>query len=315
MVAFRPIFALSLVLAAGIVRADSRPVNRPGLPLRPEATEVRLIDGSRLHLTLNEQRIEVATAYGQLVIKLSDVQRIEFGTRLPAEVASKAAAAVALVKSSDGSQRDAGWKSLADLKENAYPSLLLLERNGDPSVSAKAGELLAALRKSVPEKKLRKIDRDVIYTEFSKIVGHIESTGLQAHTPHFGDLNLRMTDLAWLRTGNHEEEDEGPITVLPDPGTLTQYQQRVGQTFYFRVRAHANGSVWGSDVYTTDSLLATVAIHAGVLKSGETGVVKVTIMPGQNGYVGSTRNGISTSGYGVYPSSYRVSKVGHKSGD
>jgi hypothetical protein len=102
---------------------------------------------------------------------------------------------------------------------------------------------------------------------------------------------------------------------LPDPGTLTQYQQRVGQTFYFRVRAHPSGSVWGSDVYTTDSLLATVAIHAGVLKSGETGIVKVTILPGQNSYVGSTRNGVSTSGYGVYPSSYRVGKVGHKSDD
>ena len=52
--------------------------------------------------------------------------------------------------------------------------------------------------------------------------------------------------------------------------------------------------------------LGTVAVHAGVLKLGQTGIVKVTILPGQNGYTGSTRNGISTSDYGPWGGSFVV---------
>ena len=50
--------------------------------------------------------------------------------------------------------------------------------------------------------------------------------------------------------------------------------------------------MWGTDVYTSDSTLATAAVHAGVLQPGQTGVVKVTILPGQAAYQGSTRNSV-----------------------
>ncbi len=120
MLALRRFIGLML-LAPGLAYADSRPVNRPGMPLRPEPTEVRLVDGSRLHLSLNEQQIEVATPYGKLIIKLSDVQRIEFGTRLQPEVAGKAAAAVAQVRNADGAKREAGWKSLAGFERIRLP--------------------------------------------------------------------------------------------------------------------------------------------------------------------------------------------------
>jgi hypothetical protein len=55
--------------------------------------------------------------------------------------------------------------------------------------------------------------------------------------------------------------------------------------------------------------LSAAAVHAGVLKAGEKGTVKVTILPGQTGYQGTTRNGITSSPYGQWGSSYRVERA------
>jgi hypothetical protein len=66
----------------------------------------------------------------------------------------------------------------------------------------------------------------------------------------------------------------------------------------------------GHRFYTADSSLAVAAVHAGALKEGQTGVVKVTIFPGQDNYQGMPRNGITSSSYGSYPRSYKVEAVG-----
>jgi hypothetical protein len=67
--------------------------------------------------------------------------------------------------------------------------------------------------------------------------------------------------------------------------------------------------VWGTKTYTTDSDLAMVAVHAGVLKPGETGVVKVTFYPGQKKYVGSVKNGVTSSNWGTFDLSFGVERV------
>jgi hypothetical protein len=60
------------------------------------------------------------------------------------------------------------------------------------------------------------------------------------------------------------------------------------------VTGRADGTVWGAGVYTPDSPLATAAVHAGAVKNGQTGVVKVMIVPGPAGYGGSQQNGVTT---------------------
>ena len=69
-------------------------------------------------------------------------------------------------------------------------------------------------------------------------------------------------------------------------------------------------TVWGTDIYTTDSPLALAAVHAGAVQMGQTAVVKVTIAASPNNFVGSTRHGITTENYGVYPAAYTISRVG-----
>src|SRR5262245_54800475 len=294
------------VFVAPLAHAENKPINRPGLPIRPEPVEVHLVDGSKLFLTLGEESLDVTTPYGKLRVRLADVVRIEFGLRTPPETQKRVETAVALLASGEEKKADA-WAALAAAKEFAYPTLLELTRREDRAVATKAGQMLDALRKAYSAERLRRINRDVIYTEISRMVGRIELAELRTTTPHFGAMSLKLNHLASLAQGEAEEMDEVPVNVQPDPGYLTNYQQNVGQSFYFRVTGGLVGTVWGTDVYTTDSALATVAVHAGVLKMGQSGIVKVTMLPGQNGYMGSTRNGISTSGYGPYPGSYKVS--------
>jgi hypothetical protein len=94
--------------------------------------------------------------------------------------------------------------------------------------------------------------------------------------------------------------------VLPDPGTLSSYRSSMGRPLYFEVTGSDQGTVYGTGIYTDDSPLATAAVHAGVLAVGKKGVVKVTILPGQSSYKGSTKNGVVSQSWEAFSGSYRV---------
>lgn len=93
---------------------------------------------------------------------------------------------------------------------------------------------------------------------------------------------------------------------LADPGNLSNYTTQAGAALYFRVTGDTSGSIWGTRIYTADSKLATAAVHAGVLTAGSSGIVKVTILPGQSSYTGSSSNGVRSSTFGSYQASYSV---------
>jgi len=65
------------------------------------------------------------------------------------------------------------------------------------------------------------------------------------------------------------------------------------------------GGLWGSDVYTADSVICRAGIHAGAI-SPAGGVVSVRLEPGRPAYRGSFRNGTQSSDYGNYGKSYAV---------
>jgi hypothetical protein len=107
-----------------------------------------------------------------------------------------------------------------------------------------------------------------------------------------------------------EELKTGRIAgAAPDPGNVVSLRGQNGKVFYFEVTGAQNGAVWGTDVYTDDSSLAAAAVHAGVLKVGDKAVVKVTILPGEQKYRGSKRNGITTTDFGAFEGSFKVEAV------
>jgi hypothetical protein len=99
------------------------------------------------------------------------------------------------------------------------------------------------------------------------------------------------------------------VNALPDPGTLTGHRAEVGKSFFFEVTGSDGGSIWGTDIYTDDSALASAAVHAGVLAVGQKGIVKVTILSGQDSYTSSTRNGLTSGSWGNWVGSYRVERA------
>ncbi|KAG8555480.1 hypothetical protein GDO81_017718 [Engystomops pustulosus] len=62
--------------------------------------------------------------------------------------------------------------------------------------------------------------------------------------------------------------------------------------------------VLGTDVYTDDSSICRAAIHAGLLHNNG-GEVTIWKTPGEADYFGSTRNGVTTKNFGVWPRSFK----------
>jgi hypothetical protein len=93
------------------------------------------------------------------------------------------------------------------------------------------------------------------------------------------------------------------------PLNMVNLCDQLGATYYFRLTGDTNGSVWGTDVYTGDSALATAAVHAGLVKAGEAGVVKVTVERPLPQYRGSLRYGITSHDFGQYGTAYSLARV------
>jgi hypothetical protein len=284
-----------------------------------------MTDDSTLKLTLRDERIEFATRYGKLSIPVGDVNKIEFGLRVPDEVSKKIEAAVAALASSDFKKREQASAELLALKELAYPALLHAAGHKDAEVARRADELLEKIREAVPEEKLEVRAEDVISTsDDSRIIGRVVAASLKVSTVQFGEQQLKLTHVRSLRSLAYAEP-EAAGNAQADPGVMTAFQGQVGKVIAFRVTggqpgggavavgpfgpvAALGGSVWGSDIYTLDSTLALAAVHAGAIKAGQTGVVKVKILGPQAAFQGTTRNGVTSMPWAAYPGGFTFVK-------
>jgi hypothetical protein len=322
--------ALLVVLSPLPVSAQpAQPADKPAAPARG-VVEMSLVDGSTVRATLRDERLEVRTAYGTLLVPAADVQSVEFGRRIPAALAKKIDAAILNLGSAEYKARQVATAELEALGARAYPALVRAAASNDKEVARRAQEVLTKLRESVSEEELERPEHDVIHGGGMRLIGRLTADVLKVSTAAFGEQSVRLADLRALRAP--EAAGPGPQEVMADPGDLLRYQGQVGKTFYFRVTggepmargrrggggfgpgvagvAGVGGAVYGSGVYTTDSTLALAAVHAGVLKAGESGVVKVTVLGPATSLVGTTRNGVTSQPFGFYPATYRVSKAG-----
>jgi hypothetical protein len=308
------VLALTLPLTG---RAD--PVEKPGTaekgtkpskPAREGGTfEVHFNDNGNLKVKLRDEKIDLVTPYGKLTIPASEVQRIEFATRIPEELSKKIEAAVISLSSPDFKTRETATSELQAAGAAAFPALVKAAQSTDAEVKKRAEEVLAKLREEVPEDRLVVRPYDVVHTPHSTISGRISGEAMKVTTTQFGELTMKLLDVRSLNVpGANGDDSVAQGNVEAPPESLTTLQANIGKTYRFRVTGDVNSTIWGTDVYTTDSALATVAVHAGILKVGQTGVVKVTIVAPPPFFGGSTRNGVTSSPYTAYPGAYKVSK-------
>lgn len=144
--------------------------------------------------------------------------------------------------------------------------------------------------------------------------GIVEVTVLPGQDHYTGSAQNGVTSEdygAWPGSYSLRRVSEETIIGIgqKDPGDLTPYRERTGAVLRFSVTGSDWGSVWGTGVYTDDSTLAMVCVHAGLLRIGETGLIEVTLLPGLEEYEGSTQNGITSQSYGSWQWSYSVTRI------
>ncbi|MDB5312509.1 MAG: hypothetical protein JWO38_6711 [Gemmataceae bacterium] len=144
--------------------------------------------------------------------------------------------------------------------------------------------------------------------ELAPLVRHLLETlrGLQERYARDGKLDEALAIRARVRQLRGDL-----LGVRPDPGNLVEFgPAEVGRHFLFEVVGRTDGSVWGTDAYTADSRLAAAAVHAGAVRVGERGLVRVTILDGTaREYTGTTHNEVSSYDYAAYPVAFRVERV------
>jgi hypothetical protein len=71
-------------------------------------------------------------------------------------------------------------------------------------------------------------------------------------------------------------------------------------TDYPTVGSTSGGTVWGTDIYTSDSALAMAAVHAGLLAPGQSGTIRAFQIGSWPSFSGTTRNAVTTLSYSSY---------------
>ncbi len=89
-----------------------------------------------------------------------------------------------------------------------------------------------------------------------------------------------------------------------------EFRDRAG-TFAFDCPANPSqentgSGVWGSGPYTDDSSVCKAGVQSGEISYERGGRVRIQPQPGQNRYVGQSRNGVSSNDYGAYAGSFSV---------
>lgn len=109
---------------------------------------------------------------------------------------------------------------------------------------------------------------------------------------------------AWGSSFSFEAKDAGAASTSPTcPATFKEHTSAEALTCVCPPGL-ASGTVWGTDIYTNDSSVCRAAVHAGVITT-DGGSITAHPAPGQASYIGTNRNGVTTSNYGAWGSSFR----------
>src|SRR5260370_19613635 len=175
-------------------------------PVNPNEVEVRLSDGSRVHMLILQGSLEIETKYGRLVTPTTDLRRLEFGIRTPTEVTKKIEEAIKRLGNDSYQEREKAVKELAAIGAPAYVPLYQAAKNKDAEVARRANQALEEIRKKVPESKLRVREDDLIQTAEFTIIGKILNPTIKTKSAIFGETQLNIADLRGIRWVGQQAE-------------------------------------------------------------------------------------------------------------
>jgi hypothetical protein len=195
----------AVVLTCGLNMAHGQ--GKTDIP-RPNLAEVRFCDGSLVRMTLLQDDLEVMTKYGKLIVPFREVRRIDFGLHLPDGVGQHIDHSIKQLGSETYKDRDEAVKHLVHYGALAYPFVQRASNNPDPEVSQRASGVLKRITEKTAPENLRVKEDDYIQTLEFPITGRIVHPIIKAHSSHFGDLALKLSDLRTLFVRGATSENE-----------------------------------------------------------------------------------------------------------
>lgn len=303
------------VMAAGIglVLAADPPTKPDDKEKPPEiGWEVRTPDGRQQKVTPVDTELTIETKFGTAKVPMKEVKKIEFGLRLSDEQQKRLTDALADVVGSTGRTRELGKETLTELGLTAYPAVQRAMKTAPKEALPHLGVVADKLKRLIGLDDDDPTDADVLLTaDGSRLCGKLVPEGVRVKV---GEAEKAMTwaSARVLSFGEIEDAEKVEVVNVGQFGIHGLMTTHFNKVVGVEVTGVAQGSVWGSNPYTTDSTLGAAVVHAGVLKVGETGVVKIRVKADLGGYVGSTKNGVTTNNWGPYQGCYEVIAKGKK---
>jgi len=201
-----PLAPLLLLVAAHAEDEAPPPATPEGEP-PPHAVVLR--SGTTLIGRLEPASWKVTTAFGDLVVPVAEIRRVQFGRRSQPERLARVEEAVKNLASANPERRDHARASLAQEGIFAVQSLrVAAKKHEDPEVRRIASEILKELDPSeedvVP-------DDDRIDTARFSVLGQIELEAFKVNVPELGPLVVKRGDVE--RVHSVSPDDSKKITV------------------------------------------------------------------------------------------------------
>ena len=166
----------------------------------PGDCEIHFLNGSKVRMVIQSDKLDIATAYGKLSVPVKDVRAIEFGLHFPEGMEAKIEAAIKGLGSSDYREREKADKALVDLGPWSYPVVLEASRGKELEVSKRAKDIVAKLQAKHTKKDLKVAGDDKGVTPNFTVVGRILTTTVKAKTEYFGEQELSLAKMRTLRS-------------------------------------------------------------------------------------------------------------------
>jgi hypothetical protein len=267
--------------------------------------EIRRSGGKLEKVTVLEDTLTLETSFGTLKIPSKEVRRVEFGVRYSDDDKRRITSAIDDVLAPDIKTRERGKDSLLEIGAKAYP---LVQRE---TKSARANphlfQILDKLKAMISETDGELRDFDLVLTaDDSKFAGRLGPDAIRVKASDQEQVINWSEVRVMVNGGSAALEEKLEIVVLGQFGIQGLLQTHFEKVVGVQVTGQVGGSVWGSGPYTSDSSLAAAAVHAGVLKVGETAVIKIRVKADPGGYTGSTQNGVTSSNYGPWQGCYEI---------
>lgn len=228
----------------GVPKTDEpgakKSVPAPAEQAVPGDVEILFLNGSKIRVLIETEKLEIASIYGKLTVPIQDVLSIEFGLHYPEGAVEKIDAAIKNLGSGDFRIREGAAKTLVNLGPYAYPAVLRATKAKESEVAARAKDIVEKIQAKHAKKDLKTSTDDRVVTPTQTLVGRILTPSVKTTGEYFGTMEHKLANMRQLR-------------AIARPGVDTEVSVDAGK--------YANGNQWLDTGYLVDAS-ATINISA-----------------------------------------------------